>query len=189
MSKPFPSSLVRSVACAAVLLALGPSVSVAGAADRAPSTATTATDATDLPVLLETIRANRKALIGVNLGLGAEESAKFWPVYDRYAKDIAATGDKLTAVVDEYTTSFATLSDERALQLVDAYLAAEAERVKIRQSYVAEFAKVLPGRTVARFYQIENKMDAVVRYDLAAAIPVIDEKAAATNPRIDPPSR
>jgi hypothetical protein len=29
---------------------------------------------------------------------------------------------------------------------------------------------------VARFYQIENKMDAILRYDLAATIPVIDEK-------------
>jgi hypothetical protein len=176
MSKPVRSALVRSVSCAAVLLALGLSPRVAGAADRAPATST---PATDLPVLLDTIRANRKALIGVNLALSPEEAAKFWPVYDRYAKDIAATGDKLTAVVDEYTASFATLSNERALQLVDAYLAADAERVKIRQSYVAEFAKVLPGRTVARFYQLENKMDAVIRFDLAAAIPVIDEKAAA----------
>ena len=40
---------------------------------------------------------------------------------------------------------------------------------------MAEFAKVLPGRTVARFYQIENKMDAVLRFDLAEAIPVIEE--------------
>jgi len=176
MSKPFPSALVRSVSCAAVLLALGLSPSVAGAADRAPATAPAATD---LPVLLDTIRANRKALIDVNLALSTEEAGKFWPVYDRYAKDIATTGDKLTAVVDEYTKSFATLSNERALQLVDAYLAAEAERVKIRQSYVAEFAKVLPGRTVARFYQIENKIDALVRYDLASTIPVIDQKVAA----------
>ena len=46
----------------------------------------------------------------------------------------------------------------------------------MRRTYLDEFAKVLPGRTVARFYQIENKMDAVLRYDLAATIPVVDEK-------------
>lgn len=179
MSKAVRSGLVRSVSCAAVLLALGLSQSIAGAADRARTTTAITTPATDLSVLLDTIRANRKELVKVNLGLSPDEAAKFWPLYDRYQKEIAATGDRLSAVVDEYTKSFATLTNERALQLVDAYLAAEAERVKIRQSYVAEFAKVLPGRTVARFYQIENKMDAVVRYDLAAAIPVIEEKGAA----------
>jgi len=59
------------------------------------------------------------------------------------------------------------------------YLAAEAERAQVRSAYLGEFAKILPGRTVARFYQIENKMDAVLRYDRAATIPVVDEKPAA----------
>ena len=38
-----------------------------------------------------------------------------------------------------------------------------------------EFSKALPGRKVARLYQIENKMDAVMRYDLAGQIPVVEE--------------
>ena len=49
---------------------------------------------------------------------------------------------------------------------MESYLAAEAERLQVRRTYLPEFAKILPGRTVARFYQIENKMDAVLRYDL-----------------------
>ena len=59
---------------------------------------------------------------------------------------------------------------------MESYLAAEAERVQVRRTYPSEFKKILPGRTVARFYQIENKMDAVLRYDLAATKPVFDEK-------------
>lgn len=175
VSKPVRISRARSVSCAAVVLALVLSASVARAEDRAPKTAPATTT---LSILLDTIRANRKALIAVSLGLSADEASKFWPLYDRYQKEIAATGDRLSAVVQDYAANFTTLSNDKALQLVDSYLAAEAERVKIRQSYVAEFAKVVPGRTVARFFQIENKMDAVVRYDLAAAIPVIDEQPA-----------
>jgi hypothetical protein len=33
----------------------------------------------------------------------------------------------------------------------------------------------LPGRKVMRFYQIENKIDAVLRYELAASIPVVEQ--------------
>jgi hypothetical protein len=127
-------------------------------------------------VLLDTIRANRKALVGVNLQLSPEEAAKFWPLYDRYQKEISAIGDRVIAIVDDYTASFRDLTNDKALQLMESYLAAEAERLQVRRSYLAEFAKILPGRTVARFYQIENKMDAVLRYDLAATIPVVDEK-------------
>ena len=49
----------------------------------------------------------------------------------------------------------------------------------MRRAYVPEFAAILPGRKVARLYQIENKMDAVIRYDLAATIPVIEEQPGA----------
>jgi len=127
-------------------------------------------------VLLDTIRANRKALVAVNLELSPEEAAKFWPLYERYQKEISATGDRVVAIVDDYTATFRDLSNDKALQLMENYLAAEAERIQVRRTYLAEFAKVLPGRTLARFYQIENKMDAVLRYDMAATIPVVDEK-------------
>jgi len=80
------------------------------------------------------------------------------------------------SIVDDYTASFRDLYNDKALQLMESYLAAEAERLQVRRTYRAEFAKILPGRTVARLYQIENKMDAVLRYDLAPTIPVVDEK-------------
>jgi len=130
-------------------------------------------------ILLDTIRANRKAFVAVNLQLDAEEAKQFWPLYDRYQKEVSAIGDRVVAIVEDYTTSFRDLSNDKALQLMEGYLAAEAERLQVRRTYLGEFAKILPGRTLARFYQIENKMDAVVRYDLAATIPVVDENRSA----------
>jgi hypothetical protein len=139
------------------------------------------TGAADAPqaeqaILLDTIRANRKALVAVNLELSPEEAEKFWPLYDRYQNEISAIGNRVFAIVADYTESFRDLSNDKALQLMESYLAAEAERLQVRRAYLGEFSKVLPGRTVARFYQVENKMDAVLRYDLAATIPVVDEK-------------
>jgi hypothetical protein len=160
----------------AVILALGLSIAAVDAAERGGSEPPATTD---LSVLLETIRANRKALVAVNLGLTPEEAAAFWPVYDRYQQEISADGARLAAVIEDYAANFKTLSNDKALKLMEDYLAVEADRVKVRQTYLPEFAKILPGRTVARFYQIENKMDAVLRYDVAAEIPVIEEQAAA----------
>jgi hypothetical protein len=132
-----------------------------------------------LDLLLDTIRSNRKALVAVSLALTGDEAARFWPVYDRYAEEIDAIGDRLARVIQDYTASFRELSNEKAMKLVDEYLAVEADRVQERRAYLGEFAKSLPGRTVARLYQIENKLDAVVRYDLAAAIPVLEQESGA----------
>src|SRR5215470_3103809 len=133
----------------------------------------------NLQILVQTIRANRKALVAVNLALTPEQSAAFWPIYDRYQQELSAIGDRQIALIQDYTSHFSDLSNEKALQLVNDYLAADADRVKLRQTYLPEFAKVVPGRTVARFFQIENKMDAVIRYDLAATIPVVEQTATA----------
>jgi hypothetical protein len=133
----------------------------------------------NLDLLRDTIRANRRALVAASLALTDEEAAKFWPLYDRYQKEIAAVGDRMTVLVEDYITHFRDLSNEKALQLTGDYLAAEADRLQVRRAYLSEFTKILPGRTVARFYQIENKMDAVLRYDLASTIPVVEAASAA----------
>jgi hypothetical protein len=133
----------------------------------------------ELATLVQTIRANRRALIGVNLALNEADAAQFWPLYDEYEKALAPIGDRMAKLVEQYIASFATLSNDDALQLIKAYGDNDLARMQVRRSFIDRFAEILPGRTVARFYQIENKMDAVLRYDLAATIPVVEEKAAA----------
>ncbi len=155
--------------CARLLLLL---VSVLAAAPVfAADDATTA----DLDILRDTIRANRKALVAVNLTLTDAEAAQFWPLYDRYQAELKAVNDRLVKIISEYTDNYSKLDDARAGKLATEYLAAEEDRARIRRAYFPDFLKILPGKKAARFYQIENKMDAVVRYDLAAYIPVVEQ--------------
>jgi opacity protein-like surface antigen len=156
-------------------LALAAILSVALLSSAAHA-ADTAQDQTS--ILIDTIRANRKAFVAVNLDLSAEEAKGFWPLYDKYQAELNPISDKVLAVVADYSDHFSELKDEHAAQLMKDYLAAEAERIKVRQGYLPEFSKVVSGRTVARFYQLENKIDVLLRYELAAKIPVIEQKAA-----------
>src|SRR5688572_21762742 len=133
-----------------------------------------AEDAT-LDILVDTIQANRKALVAVNLELADAEATNFWPVYERYQKDLTIVSERLGEIIEDYSKNFAAMSDEKATQLVTRYLAVERERADLRQKYLESFSGVLPGTKVARLYQIENKMDAVVRFELARAIPVVEQ--------------
>ena len=67
----------------------------------------------------------------MNLKLTDEEAAKFWPVYDRYQKEINAIGDRLVGVIQDYSANFRDLSNDKAMKLVEDYLAVEADRVKV----------------------------------------------------------
>ncbi len=129
----------------------------------------------NLEILRDTIRANKKALVAANLALTDDEAAKFWPAYDSYQKDLNAVQDRFVKVIQDYVANYKNLSNEKAGQLIEEYLSVEEDRAKVRRAHLAEIAGAVPGRKAARFYQIENKMDAVLRYDLAAEIPVVDE--------------
>jgi len=132
-------------------------------------------DEASTEILLETLRSNKKALVDVNLALSDEEARSFWPVYDQYQKDLGAVQERLLRVIQDYSANFGSMTDDKARQLVDEYLAVERDRVEVRRSYLAPISQALPGRKVMRFYQIENKIDAVLRYDLAATIPVVGQ--------------
>ena len=156
--------------CARILLATVLALALSATPGRAGEAARA-----NLDILRDTIRANRKALVAANLTLSDEEAARFWPLYDRYQADLKLVQDRAVKIIEDYTASFNNLSDDKALKLADDWLSAEGDRVKVRRTYLDQFAKVLPGRKVVRFYQIENKMDAVLRYDLAGQIPVVGE--------------
>jgi hypothetical protein len=121
----------------------------------------------------DAMRADKRALVAANLDLTDAEARAFWPVYDRYQKDLGATRDTLFQVVEEDTLQSVKLTDRKALELVQRHLTAEAARAQVRSSYLKEIARVLPGLKVARFYQIENKLDALIGYGMAVRVPLV----------------
>ena len=120
----------------------------------------------------EAMRANRRALVEANLELSDTEAKAFWPIYVRYQKDVLPTRQSLFQVVEEETLQAVKLTDAKALELVQRYLDAEAARVQVRSSYLKELAQVLPGLKVARFFQIENRIDALIDYEMAVRVPL-----------------
>jgi hypothetical protein len=159
------------MSCARLLLAAVLTLMLTLAATAAP---VGEADKANLSILVDTIRANRKALVAANLKLTDEEAGRFWPLYDKYQTELNAVQERAVKVIQDYSASYQNLSNEQAMKLADEWLSAEGDRVKVRRTYLDEFAKVIPGKKVVRFYQIENKMDAVIRYELASAIPVVE---------------
>jgi hypothetical protein len=132
-------------------------------------------DEASMEILLDTLRSNKKALVAVNLALSDEEARAFWPVYDRYQADLTVVSDRLRKVIGDYKRTFGSTTDDEARKLVDTYLDVQRDRVAVLHEYADDFAEVIPGRTLMRLYQIENKIQTVMLYELAATIPVVKQ--------------
>jgi hypothetical protein len=105
--------------------------------------------------------------------LTESEAKAFWPVYDDYQKALKKLGDRTLKMIEEFAKNYQTMTDEAANKMVDDYLALEADYLELKQLYLPKFKKVLPPKKVARYYQLENKIDAAIDYGLAAQIPLI----------------
>jgi hypothetical protein len=126
-----------------------------------------------MQMVRDKIRADKKLLIAENLPLTESEAKAFWPVYEAYEKELSKLNDRMIKLIKEYANNYQTMSDQTAKRLMDEYLAIDAARLKIRQAYVPRFRKVLREKQVARYYQLENKVQAAVSYELAAEIPLV----------------
>ena len=117
-------------------------------------------------------QSDRKTVVDGAMILTNEQSTKFWPVYNAYRADVTKVTDKLVKIITDYAAQRDTLSDAQAEALVQEYLKVEEELLGVRKSYVKKFGAAIPMTKVARFYQIENKLDALQRVGLASAIPL-----------------
>jgi len=135
-----------------------------------------AQSASDMQILAQKIKADKKHVVAANMQLTEEEAKGFWPVYDAYQKDLAGINKRLAGVIKNYADVYnkGTVTDEAAKKLMNNYLAVEDSELKLRRSYVPRLEKVVPGVKVARYLQIENKIRSIIRYELAAQIPLVE---------------
>lgn len=121
----------------------------------------------------EKIQADKKLLIAENMQLTEAEAKAFWPVYESYQKDLGKIVERTKKLIEDYAKNYQTMTDATAKKLVNETLVIENERLKQRKVYLPKFRKVLSEKKVARYYQLENKIHAVVMYELAKIIPLM----------------
>ena len=138
----------------------------AGAQDKA---------ADNMQILQEKIKADKKLLVAENMGLTESEAKAFWPVYDQYQNDLTAINQRMIGLIESYAGDYRaqSMTDEKAKKLINEFVSIGKAEGALNESYVPKLSKVLPPKKVARYLQIENKIRAVIKYNLAGEIPLV----------------
>ena len=128
----------------------------------------------DVQLLKSNLRSQKKQIVAANMDLTDVEAEKFWPVYDRYAADLAKIYDKKIALLQEYLENYDSMSGDQAESYLRQRAAVEEDVMQLRLKYLPEFRKVLSGRETALFYQIDWRLDLIVNLQFAQA-PMINQ--------------
>jgi hypothetical protein len=130
----------------------------------------------NMQILADKIKADKKLVVAANMGLSESEAKGFWPVYEAYQKDLQKVNERIGKLVLDYADAYnkGPVVNDTAKKLLGEMLAIEESEVKLKRSYVPKLEKVLPAWKVARYIQIENKVRAIVKYELAAQVPLVE---------------
>jgi Skp family chaperone for outer membrane proteins len=131
--------------------------------------------ANNMEIVHEKLKADKKLIVAKYMELTESEAKRFWPVYEDYQNDLQKINERLLNMLQSYAADYRnkSLTDEKAKQLLDEWIALEQDEVKQRSAYASKVLKALPAKKAARYLQIENEYRMLIRYDLAATVPLV----------------
>ena len=130
---------------------------------------------TNMQILIDKVKADKKLLIASNMNLTEQEAKTFWPLYEGYQKDLDKINKRLHSLITDYAAAYnkGRVPNDLAKNLINEALKAEGAEVLMRRNYAEQLTKSLPATKVARYLQMENKIRAAIKFDLAANIPLV----------------
>ncbi len=130
----------------------------------------------NMKFVVEKVRADKKLFVAKNMQLTSDEAKKFWPIYDKYQDELFLLRARTGKMIKDYAEAYKQeMTDEIAKDLLDEFLTIDRLGLKLRMAYLPKFRKSLSDVKVMRYYQIENKIEAAMYYDLARKIPLVKE--------------
>jgi len=130
-------------------------------------------DVTDMQALRDAVRADKRKYVASLMTLTDAEAKRFWPLYDRYQRDIEETNRDRVVAVQEFMFRDKPLTNLAAKQYATRLLAIDEAEIKARRTMRNRVMRALPAVKAARYMMLEQKINAVQDYDLAAAVPLV----------------
>ena len=126
----------------------------------------------DLALTRASIQLRRQAIVTSIMDLTPKESEAFWPLYREYRVEMAKVGDRMSKLLVQYSEQYDGLTDAQASQIMKDWISVEKARMGVKDKYISRFKKILPARKVMRFFQADNKLDAILQAQLASVVPL-----------------
>lgn len=131
--------------------------------------------ATSLGSAIELARADmssqRNEIVTATMQLSDKDAVAFWPIYRKYEYERSLLDDGRAAVVKEYAEKYSTITDSDAKSMTDRMLDYDSRDIALKKKYVKELSKALPATTVAKFFQLDHRIDLLMAMQVESSLP------------------
>lgn len=129
-----------------------------------------------LQLLQAQIGPEKRALIEKQLDLRPDQAGKFWPVYDEHQAALAGFNERRLSNIMEYARLWnsSELNDETATALAKEALSLEKDEAEQMERTFKHLKGAISPMKAVRYLQIESKLRAILRFQQAAEVPLIE---------------
>lgn len=127
-----------------------------------------------IEIARDVLNTEKKAAVAEAMQLSDAVSAPFWELYNEYNLEANKIHNKRIALIKDFANNYGNLSDEKADELWTGVLSYQQQLLQLKKAYYKKFKKIISPGDAARYFQIENKIEALINANLAAEIPLID---------------
>src|SRR3954470_7426673 len=142
-----------------------------------PARAQSQAPAAPAPATAESVRkdveTDKRGLVERYMHLTPEEAKRFGPIYEEYQRKLAPIRQRQNRAVLDYVHSEESMTDANARRIAKDLLETDADEQRLRERTHKAMLAVLPGKKAVRYLQIENKIRAINRYDMAERMPLV----------------
>ena len=161
--------------------AAGSSPSSSPQAEGAPSSGSGSNAESQQQLDIAAARAQRKAVVGQNMYLTPAEAKAFWPLYSDYENRMDKIEDRHVREIKSYVESYRNLTNADASRKLDEVMRIQQDRLNVQKEFIPKFRAALSPIKVTRFFQIDNKLHALVQCHLAQLVPLAQPASSAKN--------
>ena len=115
----------------------------------------------------------RKNIFAANLPLGPDELARFWKIYEEYAKEREPLDKERFALLQRYAQTYQQMSDDQAMALALVSGRLQIADIQLRLKYAETLRRKMSGRVATRFFQIDDYVTTAMRMNSLSGIPLV----------------
>ena len=126
----------------------------------------------DTQLLISQIQTDKRAIVLKSMDLTDAEVPKFTPIYDDYQKDRKEIYDRTADLLNKYASNYDSMTDAAAKSILKDFLKLQEDKLSLTKKYARRFDSVLAPAKVLRWVQVENKLNALMDFQGARAVPL-----------------
>lgn len=129
----------------------------------------------DIDVIQSVFGKEKKELVQQYMTLPADQSGKFWVIYDEYETKRKELGRQRINIIQEYANAYDKLDNAKADDLAKRALENDIAQDKLHLQYYKKVSTAIGGVNAAKFFQLEGYLQTIIKGHIMDQIPFIGE--------------